>query len=90
MRWKRLIKCAGGHRCADVIVAGDEIPAGAHVYLEYTCDACGTHYAWNSSTGKRQVIESLAAPGGGGAVIHPGETKSFFVHMDNFDPARRN
>lgn len=90
MRWKRLLKCAGGRRCANVIVAGDEIPIGAHVYIEYTCNPCGTHYAWNSATGKRQVIKAPATPGGGGAIIHPGETKTFSWSMDSFDPARRN
>ena len=79
MRWKRLIKCAGGLRCADIVVP-DEIPGypAATIYVEYTCGGCGTHYAWNSATKRRQTIKTLSAEGGGGVVLAPGQTETFF------------
>lgn len=87
MRWKRLIKCAGGLRCADIVVANEEIiPPGGAVYIEYTCDGCGTHYSWNSATNKRVAINELARGRPAGVEIAPGETKDFHFDLDD----RRN
>lgn len=88
MRWKRLIKCAGGLRCAEVEPTNlDEIPPGAIVKLEYTCGGCGTHYAWDSATQQRRIVEQPSRPSGG-IMLEPGESvRQEFVILD---PHRRN
>lgn len=84
MRWKRLIRCLGGRRCAEVVATDrSQIPPGAIAVIEYTCHACGTHYRWDSATRKRIAIEELAAEKGEGIFLKPGESKFVTVNMED-------
>lgn len=95
MNWRRLIHCAGGLRCANIIAPElpPGLPPGAEIVLEYTCRDCGTHYHWDSTTRTKKRIDKLSESEREGVTIAPGATHEFvFMVPDEMfpDDRRRN